>query len=273
MNLKIEYVSGGSAWCFCPWHKDINTPNLSITLKGKWAGYWKCWACGRVGNIAPEDTVEGLKLDNEVRSSPPRTRWDNLMYYYKRMLNKYPLAKIEFANTLDVSMSVLDNTQVGFTGDSWTIPMWKAGYVSGIQKQYRGRKKQSIHGSHIGMFLNDYVEYEYEDCVFICEGYSDTAAVLDLGYTAMGIPCCGYNINEVECLIDYYICDKEDDRYLCIIPDNNKESELYSMKLCEQLEDANYEVSMFDVSPAKDIRELIQLKGKDEVRKQLGVYC
>jgi len=135
MNLKIEYVSGGSAWCFCPLHKDINTPNLSITLKGKWAGYWKCWACGRVGNITPEDTVEGLKIDKAAQHNAPCTNWYNLMLYYTEMLDKYPLAKIEFATTLDISLDVLDRTHVGFTGDSWTIPMWKAGYVSGIQKQ------------------------------------------------------------------------------------------------------------------------------------------
>ena len=265
--FEVEYISGGRAWCFCHYHNDTHTPNLCITLNGKYAGRWKCWACGKYGSLDKDQNI--VVLNKDKINKCPATDWNKLQRYYNTKLDSYPLVKLAFANQLDINMRTLDYFYIGYSGASITIPMYRRPYyISGIQRQFPDRGKCNIRGSQLGMFMPYWNSYLNEEVIYLCEGFSDTIAVYDLELPSIGIPSCGFFKRYVEEFL-YSVFDNEEYRHeyrIVIIPDNNKESLRYSNSLADYL---GCDTTLFKFSGAKDVRELIAKKGKECVRKEL----
>jgi len=62
-KLNIVYTERDLVWAYCPYHKDIYRPNLSISMLDKYYGRYKCWACGRDGCLSKEQ-MNKLNLSN-----------------------------------------------------------------------------------------------------------------------------------------------------------------------------------------------------------------
>lgn len=91
---------------------------------------------------------------------------------------------------LGVSIDALRLLQVGYSAshDAWTFPMRDAGgNVIGIRTRYKDGAKKAITGSRSGLFFCSTMRAEI---AFVCEGPSDTAAILSLGLLAIGRPSC-----------------------------------------------------------------------------------
>lgn len=273
-KFKVEYISAGTAWGYCIFHNDKHTPNLSITLDGVYAGRYYCWACGASGTLA--DTQNIVKLDKKKKRTRVFTNWNKVQRYYNKVLNRFPLIKLAFANRLNVDVNSLDAFNIGYNGSAYTVPMYlNCFYISGIQKQYPDRKKVNMRGSKLGLFIPPNMDCMEIEKIYLCEGFSDTVSVYDLGYNAIGLPSCGFSKLRLDnILVELFEGDPEwyDDgglslRNIVIIPDNNKESIDYSYSLKHYL-DIN--ISIFEYSGAKDIREYIFKKGKSVVSRELG---
>lgn len=89
------------------------------------------------------------------------------------------------ARDLGVSADSLRRLGIGWTAGAWTFPMSDANrQVIGIALRRLDGSKFAITGSHVGLFVpSGLVE---DERLFVCEGQTDTATILDLGFQAFG---------------------------------------------------------------------------------------
>ena len=93
------------------------------------------------------------------------------------------------ANALGVSERSLRRLGVGFDACAFTFPMRDGGgIVVGIRRRFQDGTKRAICGSRNGMFVPS--ELSGTESLLICEGESDTAALLTLGFNCVGRPSC-----------------------------------------------------------------------------------
>ena len=102
-----------------------------------------------------------------------------------------PEALGRLALTLGVSVESLRRLRVGWSGKNraWSFPMSNAaGQVLGIRLRLPNGKKLSVRGGREGLFIPEGIGAG--DRLLIAEGPSDTTALLDLRFPAVGRPSC-----------------------------------------------------------------------------------
>lgn len=100
------------------------------------------------------------------------------------------------AELLGLPPEPLERLGVGWEPDSdaTTWPMYDAnGFVIGIRLRCpKSGKKWAVKGSRNGLFVPAYLKPEVAGSrLFVCEGPTDTAAVISLGLAAVGVPSAG----------------------------------------------------------------------------------
>jgi len=93
-----------------------------------------------------------------------------------------------FANHLGVSEKSLTRLEIGWSKQNWawSFPMKQEdGIINGIRLRNWMGQKWCVPGSRDGLFLLD---LSLEEILFIAEGPTDTAALLDFGFNAIGRP-------------------------------------------------------------------------------------
>jgi len=95
----------------------------------------------------------------------------------------------DLARSLGVSSHSLRRLGVGWNGWAWSFPMRdSAGVVVGIRLRKRNGEKLAVRGGLEGLFIPSGLDPAAP--LFIVEGPTDCAAVLDCGLSAIGRPCC-----------------------------------------------------------------------------------
>lgn len=97
----------------------------------------------------------------------------------------------QLAYDLGVTTDSLERLAVGWSRQhqAWTFPMQSAaGNVVGIRLRLSDGRKLSVRGGREGLFVPEGLTFEKP--LFISEGPTDTAAILDLGFDAIGRPSC-----------------------------------------------------------------------------------
>jgi len=93
------------------------------------------------------------------------------------------------AHSLGLSTGSLQRLQVGWDGSAYAFPMSDAaGKVIGIRRRFPNGGKASVKGSKTGLFIP--TGLAGNGPLLLCEGPTDTAAALDLGFDAIGRPNC-----------------------------------------------------------------------------------
>lgn len=279
-QLNIAFTEHDKAWSYCAYHKDINRPNLSISLLDKYYGRWKCWACGRNGCLTKEQ-MSKLNLPHTVYKNNIHnlhTLWCQFSESCHDNLQKFPLLKLGLAKELNVSTKSLDDWLVGYDGDSWTIPMFREDLPEynrergfcGIQRRFPDGSKRCVTGSHLGLMYPHKQIGDYY--IFICEGFSDGISVWDLGLQSIARPHCHYTEG---IFAESLLAGTE---RIIIIPDNDTVGTAGAEQLRNELDGLYYDneweeelvdVTIFSFDGAKDIREYIKLKSKQQVKKEL----
>ena len=125
---------------------------------------------------------------------------DGLNAKYRASVTLSELERL--SNELGVSVESLQRLGVGWCGWGWTFPMTDAnGILRGIRVRKRNGIKLAVTGSRDGLFIPDpQDDLDTLDALdtssggvpslLICEGPTDTAALLDLGFDAVGRPSC-----------------------------------------------------------------------------------
>lgn len=131
----------------------------------------------------------------EFKPAPTRTDLELLARSYRTAVNPNRLAAL--ARELGLSASSLQRLDVGWSIErrAWSFPMRDAsGNVLGIRLRTPAGRKFAVAGGHEGLFIPiDCAEkIEQTGRLFVCEGPTDTAALLDLGVRggAVGRPSC-----------------------------------------------------------------------------------
>ncbi len=123
---------------------------------------------------------------------------------YARLCHRscLPGALRQLADGLGLSHESLVRLQVGSSRrhNAWTFPMSDAaGQVTGIRLRLADGRKLSVRGGREGLFVP--VDLEVVDWLLVCEGPTDTAALVDLGFAAVGRPSCSGGARQLTALV------------------------------------------------------------------------
>jgi len=104
--------------------------------------------------------------------------------YFKRCEHPEILSGV-----LGISGDSLRRVGLGYTGRAWSFPMFDHyRRVVGIKLRPHQGRKFCVKGSHLG--INWPKGLTLDSPLLICEGETDCAAALDLGFNAIGRPSC-----------------------------------------------------------------------------------
>jgi hypothetical protein len=156
--------------------------------------------CGQAGWLhIMQDRSPVYKLKKcEMRlipSWPLYRQWDSLSVFYQKCISSNDC--FQCAISLGVSEQSLDQLDIGLCEHGYTFPMRDgAQRIVGIQVRRFDLGKMCIKGSRLGLFIHR--DFGKGDFAMICEGLSDTAAALDLGFSdAVGRPSCMTGRNDL----------------------------------------------------------------------------
>ena len=98
---------------------------------------------------------------------------------------------VDLAERLDLSTASLKRMNLGYSKpqDAYSFPMFRKGKrLLGVRFRNMHAKKWSLKGSKQGLFIPN--DLTGEGGLVICEGPTDTCALLDMGFDAIGRPSC-----------------------------------------------------------------------------------
>ena len=152
----------------------------------------------------PESKSEPAKLSTETLAEMVRSYREATL---RSGVAQEPSDIKVLAQALGVSADALCRLNVGHDGSAWTIPMRAGnGGIIGIHRRFPDGKKFCLSGSRLGLFIPD--DLSADGHLLICEGASDTAAALTLGYEAIGLPSAGQGFDHVADLLRWHRHDR-----------------------------------------------------------------
>ena len=107
------------------------------------------------------------------------------------------------ADDLGLSVESLQRLSAGWSSEhgAWTFPMvGTGGRVVGIRLRLAGGRKLAIRGGREGLFLPAGIDPGGR--LLVCEGPTDCAALLDLGFHAVGRPSCRGGVAHLVALVN-----------------------------------------------------------------------
>lgn len=275
-NLKVSHTDGDLIWCYCYAHEDLRRPNLSVSITPNYYGRYKCWACGVGGYMTfnqmkqliqtKKPTLGYIEQDNKI------IKWHVFIQKCQKNLQRLPLIKMSLAKQLNISCNSIDKWSIGYDGSAFTVPMYHddlaqydtTNHICGVHCRFPDGSKKNVKGSKLG-YIYARGEPIY-GTLFMCEGFSDAISIYDLGFQSIARPNWEYTeglINQLRNMCDYNIV---------IIPDNNEVGIKGAYKVQQLLTKERWPYGIFRFKEATDIRELIQIRGKDYVKKCLQKY-
>jgi hypothetical protein len=201
------------------------------------------------GWFHPFDAARGRPVAPPPRRQPPTINATALHRAWLGATTAEALAA--YAATLGLSAPSL--AAVGAASapphSAWAFPMSDGyGNVIGIRLRNE-RGKFAVRGSRQGIFL---AAVPAQKALFVCEGPTDTAAAVELGFFAAGRPNCCCGGLEIRTHARRHECARA-----VIVSDNDKPGLDGARKLGSELK-LPYAVY---VPPAKDLREFVRLGG------------
>lgn len=126
---------------------------------------------------------------------------------------------------------------------AWAFPMYDGqGAIVGVRLRNMDGEKWAVKGSRTGIFIPTVCP---QDVAFVCEGPTDTAAALTLGYFALGRPSCSSGIREVRST-----CLRLGVRRVVVVSDNDAPGMRGAAKAVDEI---GLPAKIY-IPPTKDIR-------------------
>jgi len=117
--------------------------------------------------------------------------FDNYVSQCQQRLTSENLA--ELSASLGVSAQSLKRLYIGWDGTGYTFPMSNDfGKIIGVRRRFTNGQKGSLKGSQTGLFIP--ADLSNSGPLLLCEGTTDTATALDLGFDAIGRPNCNSKV-------------------------------------------------------------------------------
>jgi hypothetical protein len=130
-----------------------------------------------------------------IPTQPLFRQWDGLVARYQKNIRAHECS--QYAAKMGLSEQSLDQLYIGRCSQGYSFPM-RSGTQSicGVQIRCYDGTKLCVPGSRLGLFIPR--GFGKGDFVMICEGLSDTAAALDLGFSdAVGRASCMTGQNDL----------------------------------------------------------------------------
>lgn len=165
----------------------------------------------------------------------------------------------KLANALGVSRRGLERLRVGWSEyhRSYTFPMADyQDHIVGIRLRRPDGSKWAVKGSKQGLFLP--LNVDTTDQLVICEGPTDTAAMLDLSFDAVGRPSCNGGVAAITNIATGNADDRLAPKEIAIIADDDGPGNRGARRLASAL--VSYVGSIRVVTPPdgiKDAREWV----------------
>ena len=175
--------------------------------------------------------------------------WADLSQQYRAAMNGQLAG---FAKQLGVSAAALERLEMGWDGDACTFPMRnEKRTIVGIRRRFPDARKLSVRGGHEGCF----VPHDLHDgTLLICEGPTDTAAALTLGFEAIGRPSCQGAVKIIAAYAAGRVC--------VIVADSDTPGMSGARALAEQLQGV-----------AADVATIVPADGSKDLRAWLKAGC
>jgi 5S rRNA maturation endonuclease (ribonuclease M5) len=160
----------------------------------------------------------------------------------------------DLAAELGVSRESLERLDVTRAPEraAWAFPMHDdRRQVVGIRLRGSQGQKFALSGSHAGVFLPRGLDSR--STLLICEGPTDTAAALTLGYQAVGRPSCSGGTN---ILCDVLQAGRRRD--VVILGDSDGPGRNGARQLADRIVGLVRSLKVITAAPHKDIREWLQ---------------
>ena len=189
----------------------------------------------------------------DPRPEPPKIDFDGMLLRWGMGTARRLVA---LANTLGVDVEALKALGAVWADfhQAWAFPMvdgW--GNCIGIRLRNSQGDKWAVKGSHQGIFMP---KVPNGPMVFVCEGPTDTAAVLSLGGYAIGRPSCNGGFLELRAA-----CRRLKIHKAVILADHDGPGQEGAHRFAAQL----YLRWTIWTPPAKDVREWLALGGTAEM--------
>jgi len=156
--------------------------------------------CGEAGWLhvlsdKHRNTLQNLTFSTRISNDfGTETDCSSTAKLYQSQLTENSLHQL--ASQLNISAANLIKLSIGWDGQAHTFPMSNDfGKIIGIHRRFLDGIKASMTGSQTGLFIP--AELPSEGSLLICEGLTDTAAALDLGFAAIGRPNCNSKVDMV----------------------------------------------------------------------------
>ena len=179
------------------------------------------------------------------------------------------------ADSLGVSVWSLFQLRAGWSGQfqAYTFPMRDhEGKVIGIRLRGEDGSKWAVRGSKSGLFIPQPIQFN-RGGLMICEGPTDCAACLDMGFNAVGRPDCLGGAELIERLVR-----KHGIKNVCIVHDRDEEGSKggeHTIRGAASLLDKLRALPSADcikvLSPpsVKDVRQWMNKGGYEDTRKAI----
>ncbi len=141
----------------------------------------------RLGGVEDRRTVRSVLIRASDETKLTTAALESLTRRYVEAATDSAVA--DFAGSLGVSVASLRALHVGWDGLAWAFPMQDAeGRIIGIRRRLRNGEKLSVKGGREGLFVP--IGLASIDPLLLVEGPTDTAAMLDPGFSCIGRPSC-----------------------------------------------------------------------------------
>lgn len=216
---------------------------------------------GEVGWLHRHDGTVSVRV---VRKEPEKQTLNPFQVWQEWMELRDNRSLTDLSNELGVSSLSLDQMCCVWAPryHAWAFPMRDGtnGMV-GIRLRSDNGKKWAVPGSHQGLFIPQCAPAKM---MVVCEGPTDTAAALTMGYFAVGRPSCSGGIDHIKLLVKRVQVQR-----VLIVADLDAPGLRGAQTLAEHLELPNAILAL----PAKDVREFLNAGGNratmDSIARQL----
>lgn len=204
-----------------------------------------------------EPTKEYRPIDKPQKLYP-KIAWED--FHGKLKAQTTPQMIFDHAEKLGLDASALNRLSPAWYDlkDCWIYPMRdETGKMIGMRSRYEDGRKLSIKGSQTGLFITD---LQPQRTVVICEGPTDTAAAVSLGYYAVGRPSCS---SCVEMLLKFLTLNHV--REIISIPDNDEPGLRGAESFLQRVKKIKW---VMWVPPTKDLRKFLNVGGNREMIRE-----
>jgi hypothetical protein len=180
-------ICGKSDWC-------LRSADSTAAICARTESAKRCGDAGWLHRLQERPWQPQRRCVRHVSLAPAGRAPDlkHLAAQYREAVDQVRLQ--QFAAALGLSVAALCRLGIGWSPEhrAWSFPMTDPqGNVLGIRLRRPGGAKFAARGGKEGLFIPSGMHPSSAEALFVCEGPTDTAALLDLGYPAVvGRPSC-----------------------------------------------------------------------------------